>query len=91
MLMIQLFVQKYGAKLGKIISMIRSLVAIDETRIIVFSQWDRMLTLIGNSLSECGIENSFVKGNVWARNLAIDKFKLGQIKKVKIIKLLCYL
>ena len=43
--------------------MIRSLVAIDETRIIIFSQWDRMLSLIGNSLSECGIENSFVKGN----------------------------
>ena len=74
-------IQKYGAKLGKIISMIRSLVAIDETRIIVFSQWDRMLTLIGNSLSECGIENSFVKGNVWARNSAIDKFKLGINKK----------
>ena len=76
-------VQKYGAKLGKIISMIRSLVAIDETRIIVFSQWDRMLTLIGSSLSECGIENSFVKGNVWARNSAIDKFKLGTNKKGK--------
>ena len=83
-------VQKYGAKLGKIISMIRSLVSIDETRIIVFSQWDRMLTLIGSSLSECGIENSFVKGNVWARNSAIDKFKLGinrQGKDNKVIML----
>ena len=76
-------VQKYGAKLGKIISMIRSLVAIEETRIIVFSQWDRMLTLIGSSLSECGIENSFVKGNVWARNSAISKFKLGTNKEGK--------
>ncbi len=76
-------VQKYGAKLGKIISMIRSLVAIEETRIIVFSQWDRMLTLIGTSLSESGIENSFVKGNVWARNSAINKFKLGTNKEGK--------
>jgi len=76
-------IQKYGAKLGKVISMIRSLVAIDETRIIIFSQWDRMLSLIGNSLCECGIENSFVKGNVWARNSAINKFKLGTNKDGK--------
>jgi len=76
-------IQKYGAKLGKIISMVRNLVSKDETRIIIFSQWERMLTLIGSSLAENGIENSFVKGNVWARNSAINKFKLGVNKKGK--------
>ena len=73
-------IEKYGSKLGKLISVIRCLVARDETRIILFSQWDDMLSLIGKSLAENGIENSFVKGNVWARNAAINKFKSGKTK-----------
>lgn len=71
-------IKKYGSKLGKLISIVRSLTAIDENRIIIFSQWDRMLNLIGKSLSENGVANSFVKGNVWSRNSAINKFKLGK-------------
>ena len=71
-------IQKYGSKLGKTISIIRSLVAQPKSRIIIFSQWDDMLTLIGKTLSENGIENSFVKGNVWSRNSAINKFKAGK-------------
>ena len=70
-------IKKYGSKLGKIILMIRKLLTVKDNRIIVFSQWDRMLNLISNSLAENGIENSFVKGNVWNRNAAIKKFKLG--------------
>jgi SNF2 family DNA or RNA helicase len=68
---------KYGSKLGKTISIIRTLVAQEDTRIIIFSQWDDMLSLIGKTLIENGIENSFVKGNVWSRNSAINKFKAG--------------
>jgi SNF2 family DNA or RNA helicase len=37
-----------------------------------------MLYLIGKTLSENGIENCFVKGNVWSRNSAINKFKAGK-------------
>jgi len=70
-------IQKYGSKLGKTISIIRKLVTLPESRIIVFSQWDDMLTLIGKTLSENGVSNCFVKGNVWARNKAIKKFKTG--------------
>jgi non-specific serine/threonine protein kinase len=71
-------IEKYGSKLGKAISIIRTLVAQSKSRIIIFSQWDDMLTLIGKSLSENGIENSFVKGNVFCRNKAITKFKGGK-------------
>jgi DNA repair protein RAD5 len=73
-------IQKYGSKLGKLVSIIRHLVLLDETRIIIFSQWDDMLTLIGKTLAENEIENSFVKGNVWSRNAAISKFKNGKTK-----------
>jgi SNF2 family DNA or RNA helicase len=37
-----------------------------------------MLSLIGKTLVENGIENCFVKGNVWSRNSAINKFKAGK-------------
>lgn len=70
-------IKKYGAKLGKLIQLIRSLIVNEENKIIVFSQWDNMLSLIGKSLAENGIENSFIKGNVHSRNSAISKFRFG--------------
>lgn len=71
-------IQKYGSKLGKLISVIRFLVAQKDTRIIIFSQWDDMLSLIGKTLAMNEIDNCFVKGNVWSRNSAIRKFKAGK-------------
>lgn len=70
-------IHKYGSKLGKLISIIKNIVRHKETRIIVFSMFDDMLTLVGKTLAENGIENCFVKGNVWSRNAAIRKFKNG--------------
>jgi len=71
-------IEKYGSKLGKLIIMVRKIVIEPESRIIIFSQWDFMLLLIGKTLSENGIANCFVKGNVWSRNCAITKFKNGK-------------
>lgn len=78
---------KYGSKLGKLISIIRNLVIQNDTRIIIFSQWDDMLRLIGNTLSNNYIENSFIKGNVHSRNASINKFKLGGDNKVIMLSL----
>lgn len=71
------FIQKYGSKLGKLILMIKKLSLEENSKIIIFSQWDNMLSLIGTSLMENGIENTFIKGNVYSRNNAISKFKHG--------------
>lgn len=71
-------IKKYGSKLGKIISMSRSIITNPESRIIIFSQWDTMLSLISKTLSENGIANCSVKGNVWSRTAAISKFKNGK-------------
>ena len=71
-------IEKYGSKLGKLIMMVRNIVIEPESRIIIFSQWDFMLSLIGKTLSENSIANCFVKGNVWSRNSAISKFKNGK-------------
>ena len=79
-------------KLGKLISVIRHLTNNDDNRIIVFSQWDNMLNLLSKTLSENGVGNSIVKGNVWTRNSAITKFKngvnkLGEDNKVIMLSL----
>ena len=67
---------KYGAKLGKLIQTTRSLLSQD-ARIIIFSQWDEMLLLISKSMLENGIDSSFISGNVYKRNKAISRFKMG--------------
>ena len=36
-----------------------------------------MLTLIGDTLRENGLDNVFVKGNVFVRNRAISNFKVA--------------
>ena len=69
------FIEKYGSKLGKLICLCRKLVTNKDNRIIIFSQWDNMLSLIGKTLSDNEVSNTFVKGNVWCRNKSINRFK----------------
>ena len=80
-------ISKYGSKLGKLISYIKSLIEISNSKIIVFSQWDDMLSLIGKTLLENNINNSFVKGNLWKRNSAINKFTRDNDNKVIMLSL----
>jgi len=80
-------IEKYGSKLGKLISIINYLLIQPNNRIIIFSQWDDMLTLIGKTLIDNNINNSFVKGNVWYRNSAIFKFKNDPDNKVIMLSL----
>ena len=68
-------VSKYGSKLGILISYCRKLILNPKNRIILFSQFDRMLQLIGMTLASNGVENTIIKGNVYQRKKAIHKFK----------------
>jgi DNA repair protein RAD5 len=77
-ILLEPLIEKYGSKLGKLIIMIKYIVIKPDSRIIIFSQWDVMLSLIGKTLSENGIANCFVKGNIWSRNSAISKFRNGK-------------
>ena len=80
-------INKYGSKLGKVILMIKAIITNEKTRIIIFSQMDCMLSLISKTLSENGIANSSVKGNVWSKNAAISRFKSGDVNKVILLSL----
>ena len=79
-------VTKYGAKLGKLIQMVRTLLSQD-ARIIIFSQWDDMLSLIKQSMINNGIACSFITGNVYQRAKAISRFKLGEENHVILLSL----
>jgi SNF2 family DNA or RNA helicase len=75
-----ILVEKYGSKMGKLIEVCKRITNNKKNRIIIFSQWDRLLNLIGNTLKENNIANTFVKGNVYQRNNAISNFKEGKNK-----------
>jgi len=83
-----LLVEKYGSKMGKLIELCKKITNDEKNRIIIFSQWDRMLYFIGCTLRENNIENTFVKGNVYQRNNAIDSFKEGINKSKKETKVI---
>ena len=80
-------INKYGSKLGKIILMIKSILIEDSAKIIIFSQWDPMLALIGKSLIENNINYNTVKGNVWCRTSAINEFKNGKNSQIILLSL----
>ena len=71
-------IDKYGSKLGNIILIIKKLLENTINKIIIFSQWNHMLSLIGKTLSDNNILFSIVKGNVYMRNHAITKFSSSE-------------
>jgi SNF2 family DNA or RNA helicase len=68
---------KYGSKMGKLISMCKQIFNDPTARIIIFSQWERLLLSIGRILKENLINNVYCKGNVHQRNATIKAFKDG--------------
>jgi len=86
--LIEPVIEKYGSKLGNIIILIKKIISSNKnSKIIIFSQWDYMLLLIGKTLTDNEIDNCFVKGNVYSRNNAISKFKTKNINQVIILSL----
>ena len=77
------YTYKYGTKMGKLIRMIIEIKENKNNRIIIFSQWDSLLKLISNTLTEIKISNVRCKGNTYQRNAAIMKFKKGLNSKKK--------
>lgn len=70
-------ISKYGTKMAMLIEYLRSIFGEEgkNNRVIIFSQYDNMLKLIGKTLTEYKISNVYCKGNVHVINKNIDKFK----------------
>jgi SNF2 family DNA or RNA helicase len=70
-------VNKYGTKMAKLLEIIAETLMKDPSnRIILFSQWDKMLNMVGEVLDEANIRHVYVKGNVHVISNAIRRFKL---------------
>jgi SWI/SNF-related matrix-associated actin-dependent regulator of chromatin subfamily A3 len=79
-------VNKYGTKMSYLINYLSQLVSEnDENRIIVFTQWDKMLKLVGKVLDTNDIKYITIKGNAHIMASQIRKFKID--KNIRIILL----
>lgn len=63
----------FGTKITKIISEIKALPT--NEKVIVFGQWDSLLNTIGYAFAANNIEHVYIKGNVGARDKAINDFR----------------
>jgi DNA repair protein RAD5 len=78
----------YGTKLGKLIRLCKQILTEKNNKIIIFSQWDRLLSMIGSVLKNNDINNVFCKGNVHQRNAAIMAFRKDIKKKQDVTKVI---
>lgn len=75
-------ISKYGTKMAVLVEKLQELLTNDQYRVIIFSQYDMMLRLIGKTLNEFGIKNIYAKGNVRVVNKNIDTFKRDSTYRV---------
>lgn len=79
---------KYGTKLAKLIKLCKQILLNPDNKIIIFSEYDRLLNMIGNILKSNDINNVFCKGNVHQRNMAISTFRKDSKNKKKNTKVI---
>jgi SNF2 family DNA or RNA helicase len=68
-------INKYGSKMAQLIEYLYGLFEKPENRVIIFSQYDKMLKMIGTTLDEFKIKYVYCKGNNAIINRSIAKFK----------------
>ena len=67
---------KWGTKMAYIINTMRKIFTKDsEAKIIIFSQWTKMLLLMSKALKDCNVNHVFCKGNVHMMSKSINLFK----------------
>lgn len=68
-------INKYGSKMGYLVEYLYNLFDNPENRVIIFSQYDKMLKMIGKTLDEFKIKYVYCTGNNFVLNKNINKFK----------------
>ena len=68
-------IKKYGTKLAYLLDYLGEIFKNQNNRVIIFSQYDEMLKLVGNVLNDFKIKNIFVKGNIMSITKKINLFK----------------
>ena len=75
-------INKYGSKMTIMIEYLQEILSNEENRVIIFSQYDKMLNIIGKTLDHYNIKNVFCKGQVHHINKRIDTFKRDKSYRV---------
>jgi len=68
-------INKYGSKMAVLVEYLYKLFENIENRVIIFSQYDKMLKMIGKTLEEFAIKFVYCSGNTYVVNKNINKFK----------------
>jgi len=67
---------KWGTKMSHIVNKLRNLFVDDpDGKVIIFSQWKKMLLLMAKALKDCNIDHVFCRGNVHMMSKSIKSFK----------------
>lgn len=66
---------RWGTKMAYLIEYLKEVLKNNESRVILFSQWNQMLEMVSMVLAESRIQHVFCKGNVHMITKSISKFK----------------
>jgi len=75
-------VQKWGTKMAWLVQYLKEILKDNETRVILFSQWKKMLNLVGHVLSESDIGHVYLKGAANTLSKSMKTFKTSKDKRV---------
>lgn len=76
-------VQKWGTKMAWLIQYLNHILAESvDHRVIIFSQWTKMLKLVGKVLTECDIPQIYLRGTAAQLANGIRKFKTSENTRV---------
>lgn len=71
-------INNIGTKLTNLVYYLSSI----PDHVIIFSQWDSLLRMVGKVLEDHGIKNVYCKGNVWSRDKTIREFNTDESVRV---------
>jgi len=75
-------INKYGSKMSALVEYLHNLFINPLNRVIIFSQYDKMLKMIGKTLDEFNIKFIYCSGNNYVINKNINKFKKDDTYRV---------
>ena len=76
---------KWGTKMLYLINYLTDILKDIENRIIIFSQWDNLLKLVGKILNEKNIKHLFINGSIHVINGRIRQFKLDNSNRIALL------
>jgi len=75
-------INKYGSKMAVLVEYLYKLFETKENRVIIFSQYEKMLRMISTTLAEFNIKFVYCCGNNYVLNRNINKFKTDDSYRV---------